>query len=376
MSGKLKEWLPLSLALCAAVALHAVLAHFTAIWSAICTFVGYFSPVVLGAVIAYLVNPLARWFRRRLFSRIRSEKRKRIYANCLGFITVLSLLALLLVILVPQMAEGVSAFLDNLDVYLDSVKSWLPELKPFGKALDLQKLLASREKLLTAVGEMIRNNADTFLETSARAGKGLLQWVVAMFLSMYFLAEKDRLKQGVHRFLRVTLPAKNYGAAVAFLRRCDSILSRFVVYNLIDSLIIGAANALFMAVTGIPYVGLISFLVAITNLIPTFGPIIGVAAGSLLLCLVRLRYAVVFLIFSILLQSFDAYILKPKLLGSSLGISGLWILISIIVGGRMFGALGMLLAVPAAAILGYLYSDHLLPKLESRRIRKGDAGSG
>ena len=146
---------------------------------------------------------------------------------------------------------------------------------------------------------------------------------------------------------------------------CAGILNRYVVYNLLDSLIIGGANAIFMAVMGIPYVGLVSFIVAVTNLIPTFGPMIGGAVGALLLCLVKMRYAVIFLIFTVLIQICDGYVIKPKLFGSSLGVSSLWILIGIIVGGRMFGAVGVLLAIPAVAIWDSLYADYLLPRLEA-----------
>ena len=121
-----------------------------------------------------------------------------------------------------------------------------------------------------------------------------------------------------------------------------------------------------MVVMGIPYVGLVSFIVAVTNLIPTFGPMIGDAVGALLLCLVKMRYAVIFLIFTVLIQICDGYVIKPKLFGSSLGVSSLWILIGIIVGGRVFGAVGVLLAIPAVAILDFLYTDYILPRLEAR----------
>lgn len=363
-----KNWLPQAAALSLAVLIYVVLTHFSSVWNGVRTFLGYFSPVFLGCVIAYLVNPLSKLLQRSLFQRVKKEKRKQFCSHALAFFTVLAVIALLMLILIPQLIEGVSSFTANLDSYLESLRTAFPGLnKSFGSFLNKPDVLASREKLLSAAAAAIRNNADSLLEVSALAGKSLLQWLIGLFLSVYLLAEKDKLKANGKRLLRATLPEKRFEGLLVFLRRCDRILSRYVVYNLLDSLIIGGANAVFMAVMGIPYVGLVSFIVAVTNLIPTFGPMIGGAIGALLLCLVKLRYAVIFLIFTALVQLCDAYIVKPKLFGNSLGVSSLWILIGIIVGGRMFGAVGVLLAIPAVAILDFLYTDYILPRLEARK---------
>ena len=124
---------------------------------------------------------------------------------------------------------------------------------------------------------------------------------------------------------------------------------------------------MFMALMGMPYIGFVSFVEAITNLIPTFGPIIGAVIGALILSLVELRFAIAFLIFTTVLQLSDGYLIKPKLFGSSLGVSSLWVLIGVIVGGRMIGVAGVLLAIPAVAIFDYLYRDYLLPHVEVKK---------
>ena len=366
-----KTWLPLAISMSIAVVVYVVLTHFSAIWTGVQSIAGFFSPVFLAAVIAYLVNPLANWYQKNLFRRMKKEKYRSVASNVLAFVTVIALFALLLIILIPQLGDGATSFITNMDVYMEKAKSSLPNWKLFGKALNLQSVLESREKLMNALAEMLKNNADTVLEASAHAGKSLFQWLIALFLSIYFLAEKDTLKKGVRRLLRAALSSQAYETTIRVLRRCDSILNRYVVYNLLDSLIIGGANALIMAVMRIPYIGLVSFIVAITNLIPTFGPMIGAIIGALVLSLVEFRFAVFFLILTAVLQICDAYLIKPKLFGSSLGVSSLWILIGIVVGGRMFGAVGVLLAIPGVAILDYLYTDYLLPRLEAKRGTEG-----
>jgi predicted PurR-regulated permease PerM len=169
------------------------------------------------------------------------------------------------------------------------------------------------------------------------------------------------------RLLRAALPEKRFEGLKAFLKRCHVILNRYIVYNLLDSLIVGGINALFMSILGLPYIGLVSFVIAVSNLIPTFGPIVGAVIGAFILFLVKPWYALAFLIFTVVLQTADANYIKPKLLGDSLGVSGLWILIGVIVGGRMFGVVGILLAIPAVAILDFTYREYFLPWLEKRR---------
>lgn len=370
LSQKLKEWLPLTLALCVAVVVYVVLTHVSSIWAAVRVFFSFFTPVILAVVIAYVVNPLSEFFRRRVFGKLKSEKRRRVCANALAFVTVIALLALMLVILIPQLVDSASTFVSNLDGYIDTVKARLPDLSLFGKALDLDSILESREKLITMGTDMLKSNAGKLLETSVGAGKSVMQWVIALFLSIYFLADKEKLKGGLSRLLCALMPARRFDGATKFLRRCHEILNRYVVFNLLDALLIGCVNAMFMAVTGIPYVGLVSFVVGFTNLIPTFGPIIGAVVGALVLALVKIRYAVIFLIFTVVLQTCDGYLVKPKLFGSSLGVSSLWILVGVVVGGRMFGTAGVLLAIPAVAILDDLYSDYLMPWLEARKMAK------
>ena len=118
------------------------------------------------------------------------------------------------------------------------------------------------------------------------------------------------------------------------------------------------------------YIGLISVIVAVTNLIPNFGPIIGGVIGAFVLLLVNPLHALIFIAFCIILQFVDGYILKPKLFSGSLGVSGLLILIAGIVLGDIFGVLGMLLSLPAAAILSFIYQDYFLSRLEKRQMQE------
>lgn len=180
---------------------------------------------------------------------------------------------------------------------------------------------------------------------------------------------KDNIKSGATRLLRALMPQKWYDIVVNFMARCNYILVRYIVYSLLDGAIVGGATAVFMAITGMQYVGLIAVVCGVTNLIPSFGPVIGCVIGGFILLLVNPWHALMFIIFTCILQTLDGYVIKPKLFGDSLGVSGLLILISIVLFGNIFGVVGILLAIPLAAIIDFVYEEGILPLLEARRAR-------
>ena len=150
-------------------------------------------------------------------------------------------------------------------------------------------------------------------------------------------------------------------------------MTRYVACDVVDGIIVGIVNGIFMAIMQMPYAVLISVVVGVTNLAPTFGPLVGAVIGGFILLLVNPLYALIFIIFTLVLQTVDGYILKPKLFGESLGVSSVMILVFIIVGGRMFGILGVLLSIPLAAIMDFVYHDYVLSRLEKKRgISDGD----
>ena len=362
-----KPWFNYAVALCIAVILYVVLTHLPGVRAALRTFIGYFRPVILGCVIAYLINPLSKLYGRSIFRGIKRSRPREVLSVCLAFITIILFVVLLILLVAPQLIESVRLFVSNLDGYAASLNAMLDKLGISASTLGLDGMIDSSETIVQTVTDYVKNNLNAILAKSFNAGKVLVRILIAFMLSIYLLAAKRRLKIGGKRLLRAITTDEGYLKLKDLFTRSHAILNRYIAYNLLDSLIIGLINALFMTVLGMPYAGLVSFLVAVTNLIPTFGPVIGAAVGGFVLVLVKPWYALAFLIFTLVLQGVDAYIIKPKLFGDSLGVSGLWILIGVIVGGNMFGIVGILLAIPGVAILDMLFRDYLMPWLEARR---------
>ncbi len=360
---KIKDstWYPYAAAACAAVVLYVFLMKLGVVWSAITTFIGYFKTVIFGCVLAYVMNPLARVYMKRPFGAVKSEKLRWTLSVVLSMISVVLLLIILMGLLVPQLVDSVSTLAANYDTYAESLEAWLRSLG--FASTDITDMSV---RVLASVSAWFAQNSSKLISSAAGVGKNLATWLIAFIISIYMLMAKESLKEGSGRLLRALMSPQRSGSVINFFARCDSILVSYIANSLIECVIVGVINAGFMALMGMQFSGLISVVVAITNLIPTFGPIIGGAMGAFILLLVNPIHALMFLGFTLVLQLVDGYIVKPKLFGSSLGVSGLFILIAVIVGGKMFGIVGMLLAIPAAAILTFVYKDYLLPWLETR----------
>ena len=368
-----KPWYPMAVAISIGVALYVLLTNLGPVTSSLCHFIGFFRPVIIGVVIAYLVNPLAKLYEKLIFKKNKDEKKRHGLSNILAFITFLLLLGLVLRMLIPQIVDSVMFLADNLDNYLAAARKLIENWGIAGHLGGLEDLLNSSGELLKKLLDILSQNIDSIISGTASAGRGVFMVLIAFFLSFYIISEKNKIKEGIKRLLAAMMTKERYNKTAEFVRKCDVILEQYVTHNFLDSLIVGIANAIFMACCGMPYIGLISVLIGLTNLIPTFGPIVGAVIGAFLLVLVEPWYALAFIVFSIVLQTADAYYIKPKLFGDTLGVSGLLILIGIIVGSRMFGIIGILLAIPAVAILDMVYKDFIITRLEARKKEREEA---
>lgn len=364
-----KKWYPYAVAACIAVAFYVILTHLGSITSGLVTFIGYFDTVILGCVIAYIMNPLAMLFERTIFAKVGQDKLKWSLSIGAAVILLLLMAGFLLRTLIPQLMDSLIMLVSNMDVYLASLHDLIDKWG-LSEVLRSDRLFDSSEDVVKRVQSYFSQNAESLMGASAAAGRSLVKWVIAFVLSVYLLSAKTNLKNGIKHLLSTLIPEKQFNSFVSFISRCDRILVSYIVSSLIDAIIIGVLNLIFMSLMGMEYAGLISVVVAVTNLVPTFGPIVGGAVGGLILLLVKPLHTLIFIIFTFILQFIDPYFIKPRLFSNTLGVSGLLIVVSVLVFGRMFGVAGILLSIPLAAILSFVYKDAILPALERRAARR------
>ena len=366
------RWSSYAAAACIAVLFYVILTHLNVIFHGIGVFFGFISPVLIAIVIAYIINPLVNLIRRTIFRKLAGDRLARNLSVLVAIVLVLTLLVVLVVALIPQLISSIGTFINNLDGYAVSFNEWLSSLgqKSSGSNIDLSRLAELGNTLMDKITSALPDIMDRVINTSYSIGTGFVTGVISLILAIYMLVDKNRLQKNCTKALRYVVPEKKYPAVSRFLGRCNTILIRYIVCDLLDGLIVGVANYVFMKIAGMPYGMLISVVVGVTNLAPTFGPILGGVIGAFILLLINPWYSLWFLIFTLILQTVDGYVIKPKLFGETLGVSSLWILICIIVGGRMFGVIGILIAIPFAAIIDFIFREYLIPWLKKRKQQR------
>ena len=367
-----KKWYNGAVIACIGVALYALLMNFGPVSSAVRGFLGNFRPIFLGLILAYILNSIAKFFYYKVFRWMKLGKVRWAVSVFLSLILVLLAIDLLMSLLLPQLTQSIGMFIGSFDDYVDAVFRWM-EGGALGRLFDLRVLETRVQSAVASITGSISDNVPQIVGIAAGYGRNILSWFIALILALYMLLDKNRLLRGVWRLVRMLFRDEVSEKILDFVLRCDTIMISYLSQSITDALIVSAVNAVFMLICGMQYVGLITTAVGVTNLIPTFGPFIGAGFGALVLLMVNPRHALIFLVFCVALQTVDGYILKPKLFSGCLGVSGLLILSSIVVLGNMFGIVGVLLSIPAAAILSFVYKDYFMPDLEKRKREREKA---
>lgn len=363
-----KKWVAYTVATCSAVLLYFLLMHIPTIFLMLKTVYTYLLPVLLGVIFAMILNPIMMFFEATILKKIRNQVIRRGISVVLTMLVVALFLTLLLMALIPQLIESVSTFLNHWDTYEKSLDMMIKGVAKQAKSfhLDISGFQEISDKVIAMITKYAQENMDSIVDTSYSVGVSIANFLIGLILAIYFLVDKERLKVSVKRLHKALFPRRIYQETYMFFKRCYQILIRYVGGDLLDAFIIAIINFLFMAILGMPYPLLISFVVGMTNLCPTFGPIVGGLIGAFILVLVNPWYALWFLIFTLVLQTLDGYIIKPKLFGDTFGVPSVWILVMIIVGGRIFGFWGIMLAIPFTAMFAYIFETFIKNLIDKR----------
>jgi len=361
-----KKWAANTFALCASVLFFLLVSHINYLFIGIGAVLGFIAPVIYGIIIAYLLNPIMKFFERTVFKRF---KHKHGMSVALAFILVFALLGLLIGTLIPSLISSAASITGYADEYYQSVEEFAEENAAFfaNFNIDIIQKTNSWEDIVSRIMGSVSSNSEAILAASQQAGKNATNFGLGVILAVYFLMAKRSLLDGVNRLRKLLMKDKTFEEHNVFFARCHKILGSYIGFDVIDGIIVGGINAILMAIFKMPSIALISVAVGVTNLIPTFGPIVGAIIGVFILFLTNPVQALIFLIFTIVIQILDGYIIKPKMFGNTLGVPSVWILIYIIVGGKIFGIAGIFLAIPFAAIFAFVYEENIIPWLHKRK---------
>ena len=332
-------------------------------------------PFVMAFVVAWLLNPIVHFLEDRLLRKVRPRLRRGLSIT-ITYLVVLTLFGALLYVILPQVYESLVTLLDKVPTYLTGLKTAVNGLANRFELLDTENasfIVDTYTEMVTRLTAWVQSILPQLVDAGVSIGSGIVNALMALIASIYMLADKERLKATVKRLVYALVPAPYDERTLVFLRRSNRIFSGFIDGKLLDSLIIGLLCLLGTLLLRIPFAGLISLIVGVTNIIPVFGPFIGAVPCLLILLIVDPWSALWFLIFIIALQQLDGNVIGPRILGESTGVSALGVLVSITIGGSLSGVAGMLLGVPVYAILSLLARGYLDMRIARKKERQAAA---
>ena len=340
------------------------------------------APFIWGLVICYLLSPLMRFLEERVFlplgKRLYRKNKKggagkfaRVMSILFSEIVLLLLIAALVYLIIPQILSSVQMLVQNSGTYADNVSKWLdgllknyPELDSYVGGLfgninaNVGNWLETR--LLPQLGSLI---------TSVSSGvygfaRSIYNLIIGIIVSIYLLADKEGFLAAVKRLSYAVFSVETADKLRQGLNFVDKTFMGFLSGKILDSLIIGIICYIVCSILKMPYTLLVSVIIGVTNIIPFFGPLIGAIPSALIILMVDPSKCLIFIIFIIILQQIDGNIIGPRILGSSTGINGFWVMFAIILGSGLFGFWGMLLGVPVFVVIYTVIQNLIIKKLK------------
>lgn len=326
--------------------------------------VGASLPLIIGGVVAYLVNILMANYEGRWKDNPKKpglSKLRRPVCMLLAFLTLIAIVALVCGLIIPQLVDCVGLILAELPGFMvdaiDLAEEWKlfsPEVLSSLEAIDWNAQFAKLAGFVTSgIGDVV----SLVVSAVSSAFSFLVTALLSLIFSIYLLSGKEELASQADRLAKRYLSSRIYGKLTHFLHILDDCFHRYIVGQCTEAVILGALCAVGMAILRLPYALMVGALVAFTALIPVAGAYIGAGVGAFMILTVDPVKALIFLIFIVVLQQLEGNLIYPKVVGSSMGLPGIWVLAAVTVGGGLAGIAGMLLGVPLAAALYRIIRD-------------------
>jgi len=358
------------LVVCFGILVYFFFLRFTEIREALSWFLSILYPFILGFVIAYLVNFLVVFFENKFFKKVKRPRHRRVYAMLLGYFLALVLFFLFLFMITPQLVESLMSFFNQIPSYLDNLSALVSSLSlRFGIQESVYRVIADYiDQLEEKVPEIISLIVPYTLDFTAKLSGFILNFFIAIIVSIYFIATKEKFMAQIKKTLFALMKKEKAERLLGIIHFSNQTFGGFVSGKLLDSLIVGIICFVVLSLFDYPYVLLVSVIIGVTNIIPFFGPIIGAFPAFFIILFADPTRALWFPLFILILQQLDGNIIGPKILGESTGLSAIWVVFAIIICGKLFGFVGMVLGVPMVAILYSLFKESVENRLRNKNL--------
>lgn len=362
----------LSIAGCVIVTFYLCISHISNVFGVFVAIFRALVPFIFGFIFAFLLMPLRNMAEKTITQHLNwSQKMTRTIAVVISIVTMLLILIGFFWLLIPQLASSISTFVGNLAAYIANSEKII------------EQFIGPNTELLDAITELLMTGANQLTTWLTGASGGfskimdyvttivsqVINFLIGIIIALYILMDSEKFELQMKKLLYAILPkkvAKEFGSVC---RLTADMFYKFISGKAIDSLIIGIICYVGCLLLNMPYAVLIAVVVGITNMIPVFGPFIGAIPCFTILVMINWVKAVEFLIFIVILQQCDGNIIGPYILGDAVGLPTLWVMFAIIVGGALFGIVGMFIGVPTFAVIYTLAKQWVHQRLQQKQLQ-------
>lgn len=330
-------------------------------------------PLFIGAALAFVLNIYMKVLE-KLFHRISSRKMRRVVSLTLTFLSLFLIIALVLFIVIPEIAKTFENLASVLPEFIKSATAWFN---------DMMIRFPLVEDFMTNFDTSFENIGETILNTIMVGGNsfadftvnfvtsflgGALNILLGLVFSIYILVDKENLGRQVRRIMYAYFPQKSVDQLMGISALISDIFQKFVTGQLTEAFILGMMFVVSMFIFGFPYAVVVGILVTITALIPIVGAFIAMFIGVFLIFVSSPTQALWFIVLFLVLQQIEGNLIYPKVVGNSIGLPAIWVLAAVVVGGGLFGILGILLAVPICSVVYVLLKRNVTHELDKKEI--------
>ena len=325
--------------------------------------------IIVGAVIAYILNILMAFYERHYFPKTKKPaliKSRRPVCMLLAVLTLIAVVAIVVALVLPQFVSCIVLLVekipDTVGYIAQRLEDWnilTPDVVDSIVAIDWKSRM---EQIIGVVTSGIGNVMDIAIGTLSSVMSVLINTLLAVIFAVYMLASKDKLKDQANRLMSCYLKDKHTASIKYVANVFDQCFHSYIVGQCTEALILGALCTVGMLLLRMPYATMIGALMAFTALVPIAGAWIGAGVGAFMILTVSPMKAVIFLLFILILQQIEGNLIYPKVVGSSIGLPGFWVLVAVTIGGGIWGVPGMIFGVPLSATLYRLIGNNVRKK--------------
>ncbi len=336
-----------------------------------------FSPFVVGAILAFIMNVPVRGFERML-SNVRKTSLRRLIAVFLTFFAFVFVMTIVFQLLIPQISQTIQSLIPEVINFFGrtekAMRGFLDEnpelLKWIRQNTELEKLDWSSliQKAMTMISNSVATIANSAVNAIGNISSTIVNLMISLVFAIYCLFGKDSLACQGKKLLYAFLPERYADNIVRIMQLTNETFSSFISGQCLEAIILGCMFAVSMAIFKMPYIPLISVLIAVTALVPMVGAFVGCVLGAFFILVDDPALAVGFVAMFLILQQIEGNMIYPKVVGNSIGLPGMWVLLAVAVGGELMGISGMLLMIPVASVIYTLIREVTAKRLAVRQI--------